>query len=278
MELPVELQQLKDRMRSTWMAGDFGRIAYYSTKIGEEFVDRLSIRPEMKVLDVACGTGNTAVPAARKGAHVTGVDIAPNLLDQARKRALAEGLTVWFDEGDAENLPYPDGRYDLVMSMFGAMFAPRPDQVTAELARVCRPGGLIAMANWTPQGFSGRMFALTARHIPPPEGIPAPVLWGDEDVVRRRLVPIASRIDTVPRTIEMEFPFPPREVVQLFRDYFGPTQVAFSRLDPSQQAAYAADLENLWREHNESGSGTTVVRNEYLEVIATRAGALGTAI
>jgi SAM-dependent methyltransferase len=245
MELPVGLQQLKDRMRSTWMAGDFGRIAHYSTKIAEEFVGRLSILPGMNVLDVACGTGNSAVPAARKGAHVTGIDIAPNLLHQARERALAEGLTASFDEGDAENLPYPDARYDLVMSMFGAMFAPRPEQVAAELARVCRPAGLIAMANWTPQGFSGKMFAWTARHIPPPEGIPAPVLWGDEDVVRKRLAAVASPIDTARRTIDMEFPFPPREVVQLFRDYFGPTQVAFSRLDPLQQEAYAADLEKM---------------------------------
>lgn len=253
------------------MAGDFGRIANYSTKTAEEFVDRLNIRPEMNVLDVACGTGNTAVPAARKGARVTGVDIATNLLDQARQRASAESLTASFDEGDAENLPYPDAQYDLVMSMFGAMFAPRPEQVAAELARVCRHGGRIAMANWTPSGLSGRMFALTARHIPPPEGIPAPVLWGDEDVARRRLAGLASRIDIARRTVEMEFPFPPREVVQLFRDYFGPTQVAFSRLDPSQQSAYAADLENLWREHNTSSSESTVIQNEYLEVIATRA-------
>jgi ubiquinone/menaquinone biosynthesis C-methylase UbiE len=271
MEVPAGMQQLKDRMRSTWMAGDFGRIASYTNKIAEDFVEGLNVVPGMNVLDVACGTGNTALPAARKGAHVTGVDIAPNLLEQARERASAEGLTAKFDEGDAENLPYRGAQYDLVISMFGAMFAPRPEQVAAELGRVCRPGGRIAMANWTPDGLSGKMFALTARHIPPPEGIPAPVLWGDEGVVRKRLKAIASRIDTAPRTIEMEFPFPPRGVVQLFREYFGPTQVAFSRLDPSQQEAYAADLEKMWSEHNESGGGTTLVRNEYLEVIATRA-------
>ncbi len=271
MEVPTEIQQLKSRMRSTWIAGDFGRIAQYSTKIAEEFVERLSIASGMKVLDVACGTGNTALPAARKGAHVTGVDIAPNLLEQARQRASAEGLKVNFDEGDAEDLPYPDAQYDLVVSMFGAMFAPRPERVAADLARVCRPGGRIAMANWTPAGLAGKVFALTARYIPPPEGIPAPVLWGDEEVVRKRLTGIASRIDTAHRTIEMEFPFPPREVVQLFRTYFGPTQVAFSRLDPSQRAAYASDLEKMWSEHNESSGGTTLVRNEYLDVIATRA-------
>lgn len=271
MEIPVEMQQLKSRMRSTWMAGDFGRIAQYATNIAEEFVERLSIASGMNILDVACGTGNTALPAARRGAHVTGVDIAPNLLERARERASAEGLRVKFDEGDAEHLPYADAEFDLVLSMFGAMFAPRPEQVAAEFGRVCRPGGRIAMANWTPAGMAGKMFALTARYLPPPEGIPAPVLWGDEEVVRKRFSEIASRIDTVPRTINMEFPFPPREVVQLFREYFGPTQVAFSRLDPPQQAAYAADLENLWSAHNESSGGTTLIRNEYLEVIATRA-------
>jgi SAM-dependent methyltransferase len=271
MTITADMQQLKQRMRSTWMAGDFGRIAQYSTKVADEFVERLNIVSGIKMLDVACGTGNTAIAAARKGAHVTGVDIAPNLLEQARKRASAEGLSAKFDEGDAENLPYQNAQYDLVISMFGAMFAPRPEQVAAELGRVCRPGGRIAMANWTPGGLAGKMFALTARFIPPPEGIPAPVLWGDEGVVRKRLGGIASRIDTTRRRIEMEFPFPPREVVQLFRDYFGPTQVAFSRLDPKQQAAYAAELENLWSEHNQGSGGKTVAPNEYLEVIATRA-------
>jgi ubiquinone/menaquinone biosynthesis C-methylase UbiE len=156
MELTAGMQQLKDRMPSTWMAGDFGRIANYTNKIAEDFVEGLNVVPGMNVLDVACGTGNTALPAARKGAHVTGVDIAPNLLEQARERASAEGLSAKFDDGDTENLPYRDAQYDLVISMFGAMFAPRADQVAAELGRVCRPGGRIAMANWTPDGYQAR--------------------------------------------------------------------------------------------------------------------------
>jgi ubiquinone/menaquinone biosynthesis C-methylase UbiE len=270
MELTAGFQQLKEGMRRTWMAGDFGRIAQYATKSAEDFVNRLSIVPGMRVLDVACGTGNTAIPAARKGAHVTGIDIAPNLLDQARQRASAEGMTVTFDEGDAENLPYANAEYDLVISMFGAMFAPRPEQVAAQLTRVCRPGGQIAMANWTPKGFAGEMFTLTARHVPPPEGIAPPVLWGDEEVVRKRFAGTTSQINTSRQVIDMEFPFPPPQVVQLFRDYFGPTQVAFSRLDPPRQELYAADLENLWNQHNESKTGNTKIRNEYLEVIATR--------
>ncbi|HMF74789.1 MAG TPA: class I SAM-dependent methyltransferase [Bryobacteraceae bacterium] len=267
----VGLEQLKERMRGVWMAGDFGQIAQYGAKSAEQFVDRLCILPGMRVLDVACGTGNLSIPAARTGAQVTGVDIAPNLLEQARLRASTEGLPVAFDEGDAEALPYPDAHFDLVMSMFGAMFAPRPELVSAELARVCRPGGIVAMANWTPRGLAGQMFALTARYLPPPPGIPPPVLWGDEKVVRERLGAAMSRIDAAPLEIDMEFPFPPREVVAFFRQYFGPTQVAFSQLDPAGQAAYAADLESLWAAHNESHDGKTMIRNEYLEVIATRA-------
>ncbi len=271
MEIPADLRHLKERMRETWMAGDFGRIAQYSTRRGEEFVGRLGIVPGMKVLDVACGTGNTALPAARKGADVTGVDIATNLLEQARKRASEEGLAAQFDEGDAENLPYPDAQYEVVLSMFGAMFAPRPERVAAEFVRVCRPGGRIAMANWTPQSIAGKLFAITAQYLPPPKGVPAPVLWGDERVVRERFATGVSRVDTTRQAIEMEFPFPPHEVVKLFREYFGPTRVAFSRLEPAQQAAYAVDLENLWRENNELDGDKTMIRNEYLEVIATRA-------
>lgn len=265
------LEQLKQRMRGTWMSGDFGQIARYSAKGAEEFVGRLGISSGMRVLDVACGTGNLAIPAARKGAQVTGVDIAPNLVEQACQRAAGEGLQATFEEGDAEQLPYPDAQFDLVMSMFGAMFAPRPERVASELARVCRPGGTIAMANWTPQGFVGKMFSLTSRYVPPPEGIPAPVLWGSERVARERLDGFARNTQTVRVTLLFDYPFPPRQVVQFFRDYFGPTQMAFSKLDAPGQLALAADLEKLWAEHNQAENGRTLVSAEYLEVTATRA-------
>jgi SAM-dependent methyltransferase len=271
MELTTDLKQLKDGMRRTWMAGDFGQIARYAEKSALEFVDRLNIVPGMRVLDVACGTGNTAIPVAKKGAQVTGVDIAPNLLEQARARASAEGVSASFEEGDAEQLPFADGSFDLVISMFGAMFAPRPDKVAAELVRVCRPSGHIAMANWTPDGFAGEMFRAAVKYLPPPDGIPAPVLWGDEKVVRERFGSTVSQIKATRQGINMEFPFPPRQVVQLFRDYFGPVHMAFARLDPPQQQAYAADLENLWTERNESKDGHTQIQNAYLEVFATRA-------
>jgi SAM-dependent methyltransferase len=265
------LEPLKEKMRATWMAGDFGKIAEYSAKDAEHFVDCLGIATGMRVLDVACGTGNLAIPAARTGAHVTGVDIATNLLSQARQRATAEDLQISFEEGDAEQLPLPDAEFDVVMSMFGAMFAPDPELVASELARVCRHGGKIAMANWTPESFPGKMFRLTNRYLPPPVELPAPTLWGDEAVARLRLTSNGVRVEsTRHRTILFDYPFPPRHVVQFFRDHFGPTKVAFSRLDEARQIEYSRDLEKLWSDHNQGGSGKTLIQNEYLEVIGTR--------
>jgi ubiquinone/menaquinone biosynthesis C-methylase UbiE len=264
------LDQLKEKMRSSWIAGDFGKIALFSADSAAEFVDRLNIPRGAKVLDVACGTGNLAIPAARKGAQVTGLDLAPNLLEQARRRAAGEGLTATFDEGDAEQLPYADAAFDVVMTMFGAMFAPRPELVARELTRVCRPGGTVAMANWTPTGFVGKMFSLSAKHVPPPPGIPAPVLWGDDAVVRERLGPLTSQIKTERRAASFDFPFSPREVVQYFRDYFGPTKTGFARLDEAGQATFARDMEALWRENNTGDEQHTIVAGEYLEVVATR--------
>jgi SAM-dependent methyltransferase len=241
------------------MAGDFGQLARYSADKAAEFVAQLDIQPGMKVLDVACGTGNLAIPAARAGAKVTGLDIAPNLLEQAT-----------FEEGDAEQLPYGDGSYDVVMSMFGAMFAPRPDRVAAELVRVCRPGGMIAMANWPPTGFAAKLFGLGARFVPPPPGIPSALAWGDAAVVEERLANGTSAVRTTMRVFEMAFPFRPKEVVEFFRAYFGPVQMTFARLAPPQQEEYAAAMESLWAEHNVASDGNTLVHGEYLEVIANR--------
>jgi SAM-dependent methyltransferase len=265
-----DMEQLKQRMRATWMAGDFGKIAQYAAKGGEEFAARLGIQPGARVLDVACGTGNLTIPAARTGARVTGVDIAPNLLEQARKRAAAEKLDIAFDEGDAEQLPYKDGQFDFVITMFGAMFAPRTELVASELLRVCRAGGTIAMANWTPAGFVGQSFALTTRYAPPPPGVPAPILWGDEATVRNRFSKGTSNITTTKRTIEFSFPFPPAGVVAFFREYLGPTQATFARLDATAQAALAADLEKQWQDNNRASGEETLVSSEYLEVVATR--------
>ncbi|HEY6968693.1 MAG TPA: class I SAM-dependent methyltransferase [Candidatus Angelobacter sp.] len=266
-----DIAALKNRLRDTWMAGDFGVIARYAEAAEEEFVARLNLKPGTRLLDVACGTGNTAIPAARAGAIVTGVDIASNLLAQARERARAAGVRVEFREGDAEQLEFPEASFDVIISIFGAMFAPRPERVAVELLRVCRPGGTVTMGNWTPSGFVGKMFAVSAKHVPPPPGIPAPVLWGEEDVVRQRFGSGAKEIKCTRVICDFRYPTPPAEVVQLFRRYFGPTQAAFSRLDEKGQAALAADLERIWAEHNQATDGTTLVPAEYLEVHVIRA-------
>ena len=267
----TEIAALKTKLRATWMAGDFGEIARYYTEHAEEFIKRLNLKPGMKVLDVACGTGNTALPEARGGADVTGVDIAPNLVEQARENAKREGLNVRFDEGDAEALPYADASFDAVVTMFGAMFAPRPELVASELKRVCRPGGLIAMANWTPSSFIGQMFKIMSAHVTPPAGMPSPILWGVEEKVRERFGEGISKLETRLQNVRWVFPFSPAQVVEHFREYYGPTQKAFGTLDEDKQAALRKDLEQLWTANNQATDGTTLVDGEYLQVTATRA-------
>jgi SAM-dependent methyltransferase len=264
-----QLESLKTRLRATWIAGDFGEIAKAYARGAEEFIQSLNLQPGVRVLDVACGTGNLALPAARLGAVVTGVDIAPNLLEQARETAKREGLSAQFDEGDVESLPYEDASFDAVVTMFGAMFAPRPELTAAELKRVCRPGGVIAMANWTPGGFIGQMFKMVASHIPPPN-FPSPVLWGDEEVVRERLGAGAADVQTSRQVINFTFPFSPAEAVEQFRVYYGPTLKAFGSLDENAQNALRRDLEQHWTTHNRATDGTTDVPSEYLKVVALR--------
>jgi ubiquinone/menaquinone biosynthesis C-methylase UbiE len=266
-----ELVSLKSKLRATWTAGDFHQIAKAYTTGAEQFVERLNLQSGVKVLDVACGTGNLAIPAARLGADVTGMDLAPEMVEQARRYAEAEGLNAQFDEGDAEALQYADGEFDVVMTMFGAMFAPRPDVTTAELLRVCKPGGRVVMANWTPTGFIGQMFTTTASHVPPPPGMPSPVLWGVEQNVRERFGSSVSSLETTARTILFNFPFPPSDVVEHFRNYYGPTQKAFGALDETGQSALRSDLEKLWTNNNRATDGTTEIESEYLEVIAVKA-------
>ena len=270
-EMTTEMQALKSRLRATWIAGDFGEIAKSIEAGAEEFVARRDLKPGMRVLDVACGTGNLAIPAAKTGADVTGIDIAPNLIEQAQARAVTEGVNAVFEVGDAEALPYEDGSFDVVITMFGAMFAPRPDVTADELTRVCRPGGLIAMANWTPEAFTGQMFKTSAKHVQPPPGMPSPILWGTEDAVRERLADGISDLQMIRRKIHFTYPFGPAQVVEHFRKYFGPTQKAFESLDANGQNALRHDLEHLWTENNLATDGTTQVESEYLEVRAVRA-------
>lgn len=268
--LSPDMDALKTRLRATWIAGDFGEIAKSYAIGAEEFVNGLDLGAGTRVLDVATGTGNLALPAARGGAVVTGVDIAPNLIEQARENAKREGLDIKFDEGDVENLPYADGSFDAVITMFGAMFAPRPDVTAAEMTRVVRPGGVIAMANWTPAGFIGQMFKIVASHVPPPLGVPSPLLWGVDATVRERLSNGIASVETKPQSVVFKFPFTPAEVVEHFRVYYGPTNKAFGALDEAGQAALRRDLEQLWEKHNRATDGTTDVESEYLKVFAVR--------
>lgn len=270
-QMTSELEALKTKLRATWIAGDFGEIAKSYARGAEEFIRGLNLQPGMRVLDVACGTGNLAVPAARLGAVVIGVDIAPNLIEQARATAKREGLAVQFDEGDAENLPYGDASFDAVVTMFGAMFAPRPELTAAELKRVCRPGGFIAMANWTPTGFIGQMFKIVASHVPPPPNMPSPVLWGSEEVVRERLGDGTSDLHTSREIVHFNYPFSPAQTVQHFFTYYGPSYKAFTALDDNGQEALRASLEQHWTAHNRATDGTTDVPSEYLKVVAVRA-------
>ena len=261
-------------MRAAWMAGDFSKIAKNTEREAEAFVTRLNIAPGTEVLDVACGTGNTAIPLARRGARVTGVDIAPNLLQQARARAAGEGLEIAFHEGDAEQLPYPDASFDAVVTMFGAMFAPRHEMVAAEFARVLKPGGLLAMANWTPSGFAGRMLHMTARHAGAPLGVAPPVHWGHAMVVRGRLAAGFENVELENIAVKFEIPANPAGAVAFFRTNFGPTQAAFDCLDEAGQAALTADLEVLWADANRAPdpASRTLIENEYLQVMARRRG------
>jgi SAM-dependent methyltransferase len=265
-----DIEQLKTRLKDTWMTGDYDLFSRFMEKDAEEFFQRLGVKPGTRLLDVGCGSGQLALIAARTGAQVSGCDIAVNWIEKARARAAAEGLEISFIEGDAEALPYEDAQFDVVASLIGAMFAPRPDLVAAELIRVCKPGGMIAMANWTPGGFIGQMFKTISKHIAP-SGMPAPVLWGDEATVRDRLRDGIADLRLAHRLYHFEYPFPPDGVVDFFRTNYGPMTRAFASLDPNGQEKLRIELVNLWSAHNRSEGNTTKVDAEYLEVIATRA-------
>jgi SAM-dependent methyltransferase len=269
-----ELDQLKMRLKATWMDGNYDLFSRFMEKQAEEFFRRLGVKPGARLLDVGCGAGQIALIAARAGVLATGCDIAENWLGRARTRAAKEGLAIAFDEGDAEMLPYDKGQFDAVISMAGAMFAPRPELAASELIRVCRPGGLIAMANWTRSGFIGQMFKTIARHIAPC-GMPSPVLWGDEATVRERLRRGTTQIRCAPQVCRFEYPFPPHEVVDFYRISYGPMARAFASLDEEGQEKLRRELVQLWSAHNLAGSDTTTVDAEYLQVIATRSGAPG---
>jgi len=266
----TDMDVLKARQKSMWMSGDYAKFATYLVDGAMDFLAAIDIDPKAKVLDVACGAGQTAVPLARNGNDVTGIDLAGNLVEVAKKRAQTDGLSARFDEGDAEQLPYEDASFDVVFSLIGAMFAPQPHKVAAEMARVCRPGGRIIMGNWTPSGFVGQMFKTMAAHVPPHPGIPSPTLWGDENTVQERLGEYVTDLKLTRKLYPFKYPFGAAKVVEWFREYYGPTNRAFGSLDDAGQAALRHDLEVLWSRHNQSANGILYLESEYLEVQAIR--------
>ena len=234
----TEFDQLKIRLKTIWMTGNYDLFSRFMEKDAEHFFRRLKVTPGSRLLDVGCGAGQLALIAARAGARVVGCDIATNWLEKARARAAAEGLEITFEEGDAEALPYEDAGFDVVTSLIGAMFAPRPELVASELMRVCRPGGMIAMANWTPGGFVGQMFKTISKHSAP-SGMPVPVLWGDEAIVRNRFWEGISDLKCAPRIYHFDYPFAPRAVVEFYRTNYGPIARAFASLDANGQERLA---------------------------------------
>lgn len=265
-----EMTALKTRLKTTWESGDYGVFAKYLEKGALEFFERLNIPPGTRLLDVACGAGQLTLPAARKGIQVTALDLAANLVQQARAKAATEGLTIQVDEGDAENLPYPDASFDVVMSLIGSMFAPRPELVASEMVRVCRPGGKVIMGNWTTEGHIGQMFKVIGKHVPPPH-FPSPLLWGDEATCRQRLGTGAPDLRITKYLYPFEYPFAPAKVVDFFVEYYGPTNRAHASLGDDARQAFHGDLTALWTRNNVATDGTTRVQAEYIEVIGTRA-------
>ena len=266
---PAEIATLKSHLRRIWNAGDYDRLSRYMQIEAEAFYRRMAIPPRSRLLDVACGSGQLALIAARNGVDATGVDIAENLVERARERARVEGLTARFEEADAEDLPFADATFDVVTSVAGAMFAPRPDVAAEELLRVCRRGGIVAMANWTPQGFIGQLFRTISNFVAP-SGMREPVLWGDEAEVCALLGSGVSNLELTRRNTVLNFPFPPSEVVRFFRLYHGPANRAFASLNRAGRLSLQGEMEKLWSLHNVARGGFTKVDAEWLEVVAKR--------
>lgn len=265
------MDTIKARMKATWMAGDYAAFAQYMEPGAGKILAGWQIAPGTSLLDVGCGAGQLAILAARAGIRVTGVDIATNWIEHARARATAKGLVAQFDEGDAEQLPYPDASFDVITSLVGAMFAPRPERVAAELVRVCRPDGRILMVNWTPSGFVGQMFKAIAKHVPPPPGVPPAMLWGDEATVRERLHADVKDLTLTRRMYpSFNYPFDVPHVVEFFIQNYGPTQRANAALDAGGQQALRKDLEQVFAAYNRATDGTTALEAEYLDVSAIR--------
>ncbi len=264
-----DMSAIKERMHKVWTSGEYARIGNPLVIIGERLCEAVDLRAGNTVLDVATGSGNTAISAARRFSEVTGMDLAPEWLEHARKRAEAEGMDITFEVGDAEDLSYPDASFDVVLSTLGVMFVPDQEKAAGELLRVSRSGGKIGLANWTPDGFIGAMFRTIGKHVPPPPGIKPPPLWGTEERLRELFGEGVSSLEATRRSYVFRYPSA-EHFVEWFRDYYGPTVRAFAALDPDGKEALAEDLEALLERWNTSGDDTLVVSSDYLEAVAVR--------
>jgi ubiquinone/menaquinone biosynthesis C-methylase UbiE len=264
-----DLAAIKQRQQATWSSGDYHMIGTQILIVSELLIEALDVHSTERVLDVATGSGNAALAAARRGCTVVGVDYVPSLLDRARQRTLAEGLEAEYVEGDAEALPFGDGSFDVVSSVFGAMFAPSQEQTASELARVTRSGGRIGLVAHTPEGFIGQLFKTNARHIPPPAGLRSPVQWGTEERLRELFGDTIATISTQKRHYVFR-DRSPEHFVAYWREYYGPTLKAFETVGAEGAAALEADLVELIGRFNRATDGTMVVPSEYLEAVIVR--------
>jgi SAM-dependent methyltransferase len=265
----VDLAAVKTRQQAAWSTGNYAVVGTTLQIVGENLCEALDLRSGARVLDVAAGNGNATLAAARRWCNVTSTDYVSSLLESGRARAQAEGHTIQFQEADAENLPFPDASFDVVMSTFGVMFTPNQDKAASELARVCKPGGKIGLANWTPESFIGHLFKTIGKYIPPAPGVKSPALWGTKARLEELFAETAQEI----RTTGLEFVFryrSPAHWIEIFRTYYGPMNKTFGTLGVEDQAAFTGDLLALIEARNRSGDRTLVLPSEYLEVVIER--------
>jgi SAM-dependent methyltransferase len=265
----VDLEAVKTRQHGAWSSGDYAVVGTTLQIVGESLCEALDLRAGQRVLDVAAGNGNVSLAAARRFCEVVSTDYVPALLERGRERADAERLPIEFREADAEALPFAAASFDAVVSTFGVMFTPNQERAALELARVCRPGGKIGLANWTPDGFIGQLFKTIGKHVPPPAGAKSPALWGTRARLDELFGAAARSIDAPQRWFAFRYRSP-RHFVEVFKTYYGPTLKAFAALPPGGQSALRDDILTLVARFNRADDGTMVVPSEYLEVVIHR--------
>jgi ubiquinone/menaquinone biosynthesis C-methylase UbiE len=265
----IDLAAVKTRQQAAWSTGNYAVVGTTLQIVGENLCEALDLRSGSRVLDVAAGNGNATLAAARRWCDVTSTDYVGSLLESGRARAQAEGHSIKFQEADAENLPFSDASFDVVMSTFGVMFTPNQDKAAAELLRVCKPGGRIGLANWTPESFIGQLFKTIGKYIPPAPDVKSPALWGTQARLEELFGKGAKDIRSKSREFNFRYQSP-AHWIEVFRTYYGPMNKTFGALDAARQAEFTRDVMALMAKDNRSGDGTLVLPSEYLEVVIER--------